>query len=197
MILKIINQKYFFSLFQICNDQHLKTEQQLLKDKIKLQEVLHLNQKENLEATQNINLRQAEKAEIARMEFEEMVLEMERKYSFRYAQLIENFSTRLKNEISQTEENKNIQIREMKKEHDRNCADIKNYYNDITLNNIGMIGILKDEIKEKQIKFEKTEHQLNQLQIENKNLIGPLKKSQNSSFGTSKIDRITRKGQSN
>ena len=46
---------------------------------------------------------------------------------------------RLKSEVSETEERKNAQIEQMKRKHEKAFNDIKNYYNDITLNNLAMI----------------------------------------------------------
>ena len=45
----------------------------------------------------------------------------------------------------------------MKRKHDRAFTEIKNYYNDITLNNLAMISTLKDEIKTKEEKLERNE----------------------------------------
>ena len=47
--------------------------------------------------------------------------------------------SRLKSEVSETEERKNAQIEQMKRKHEKAFNDIKNYYNDITLNNLAMI----------------------------------------------------------
>ena len=56
-----------------------------------------------------------------------------------------------------TEERKNKQIDDMKRKHDRAFTEIKNYYNDITLNNLAMISTLKEEIKSKEEKLERNE----------------------------------------
>ena len=48
------------------------------------------------------------------------------------------------------EERKNKQIDEMRRKHERAFNEIKNYYNDITLNNLAMISTLKEEIKSKE-----------------------------------------------
>ena len=45
----------------------------------------------------------------------------------------------------------------MKRKHDRAFTEIKNYYNDITLNNLAMISTLKEEIKAKEEKLERNE----------------------------------------
>lgn len=46
-------------------------------------------------------------------------------------------------EIAEIEERKNTQITELTKHHDRVFNEMRNYYNDITLNNLALISSLK------------------------------------------------------
>lgn len=46
-------------------------------------------------------------------------------------------------ETSEIEERKNTQIAELTKHHERAFNEMKNYYNDITLNNLALISSLK------------------------------------------------------
>lgn len=46
-------------------------------------------------------------------------------------------------EIAEVEERKNNQITELKKHNDKAFNEMKNYYNDITLNNLALISSLK------------------------------------------------------
>ena len=62
------------------------------------------------------------------------------------------FKIRLKTEVSETEERKNRQIDSVKRKNEKALTDMKNYYNDITLNNLAMISTLKEEIKTKEEK---------------------------------------------
>ena len=43
----------------------------------------------------------------------------------------------------QVEERKNAQINTLMRNHEKAFSDIKNYYNDITLNNLALINTLK------------------------------------------------------
>jgi hypothetical protein len=72
---------------------------------------------------------------------------------------------RLKSEVSETEERKNAQIEEMRKKNEKAFTEIKNYYNDITLNNLAMISTLKEEIKSKDEKLERNEQLLATVQV--------------------------------
>ena len=58
------------------------------------------------------------------------------------------------------EERKNDQIDHIKRSHEKAFNEIKNYYNDITLNNLAMIATLKEEIKERDVKIERSEKQV-------------------------------------
>lgn len=46
-------------------------------------------------------------------------------------------------EISEVEERKNNHITFLKRHHDKAFNEMKNYYNDITLNNLALISSLK------------------------------------------------------
>jgi hypothetical protein len=46
-------------------------------------------------------------------------------------------------ELTENEERKNKHIAELMKNHEKAFSDIKNYYNNITLNNLSLINSLK------------------------------------------------------
>ena len=66
--------------------------------------------------------------------------------------------------MSDTEERKNSQIDSIRKKNERSLTDMKNYYNDITLNNLAMISTLKEEIKTKEDRLERNEQLLSSVQ---------------------------------
>ena len=70
----------------------------------------------------------------------------------------------MKSEVSDTEERKNVQIDSIRKKNERALTDMKNYYNDITLNNLAMISTLKEEIKTKEDRLERNEQLLSSVQ---------------------------------
>lgn len=57
--------------------------------------------------------------------------------------LRDELDLRRKTEIHEIEERKNSQINTLMKNHERAFSEIKNYYNDITLNNLALINTLK------------------------------------------------------
>ena len=69
--------------------------------------------------------------------------EIESKYERKMRMLRDELELRRKTEIHEVEERKNSQINTLMKNHEKAFSDIKNYYNDITLNNLALINSLK------------------------------------------------------
>ena len=63
-------------------------------------------------------------------------------------------------------------------EHHKAFSDIKNYYNDITHNNLDLIKSLKEEVKDLESEERKDQIRLHEKMTENKKLAAPLKKMQ-------------------
>lgn len=69
--------------------------------------------------------------------------EIEAKYDKKMKMLRDELDLRRKTEIHEVEERKNGQISTLMQRHEEAFTDIKNYYNDITLNNLALINSLK------------------------------------------------------
>ena len=78
-----------------------------------------------------------------RDDFERLAKEIEQKYERKMRALRDELDLRRKTEIHEIEERKNSQINTLMKNHEKAFSDIKNYYNDITLNNLALINTLK------------------------------------------------------
>ena len=78
-----------------------------------------------------------------RNSFERQAKEIETKYEKKMRSLRDELDLRRKTEIHEIEERKNGQINTLMKNHEKAFSDIKNYYNDITLNNLALINTLK------------------------------------------------------
>jgi chromosome segregation ATPase len=81
---------------------------------------------------------------------------------------------RRKTEIHEIEERKNQQINDLLRNHEKAFSDIKNYYNDITLNNLNLINTLKSEIEKKKQEEERLEKRVAELESENRKMREPL-----------------------
>ena len=83
-----------------------------------------------------------------RSAFERQATELEAKYDLKMRALREELDLRRKTEIHEVEERKNVQINALMRDHEKAFSDIKNYYNDITLNNLALINTLKVSLAE-------------------------------------------------
>jgi growth arrest-specific protein 8 len=128
---------------QLEQEEHLSREQQLKKDK----RVLKLELKEFELSHEDIinNLKQKHDQEITNMrnDFERQAKELHAKYERKMKVIRDDLDLKRKNEIHEIEERKNGQINALMKNHDKAFTEIKNYYNDITLNNLALINSLK------------------------------------------------------
>ncbi len=88
--------------------------------------------------------------------------------------LRDDLELKRKNEIHEIEERKNGQINTLMKNHEKAFTEIKNYYNDITLNNLALINALKEQVEEIKKKEERNEKIMTEVMNENKKMTEPL-----------------------
>ncbi|XP_033898018.1 dynein regulatory complex subunit 4-like isoform X1 [Acipenser ruthenus] len=131
---------------------------------------------ENL--VKNLKLKHDEEITKLRNDFERQVREIEAKYEKKMRVLRDELDLKRKTEIHEIEERKNSQINTLMKNHEKAFSDIKNYYNDITLNNLALINSLKEQVEEMKRKEERLEKEMAEVQLQNKRLTEPLQKAQ-------------------
>jgi len=83
-----------------------------------------------------------------------------------------------KTDIHEIEERKNTHIQALMKNHEKSFAQVKTYYNEITMNNIALIHNLKKEIEQIKKKEELQDVQIQDLTAENRKLVEPLTRAQ-------------------
>lgn len=106
--------------------------------------------------------------------FELRAKELHSKYDKKTKIIRDDLELKRKNEIHEIEERKNGQINSLMKNHDKVFTEIKNYYNDITLNNLALINSLKEQVEDMKKKEERNEKQMTEITAENKRLSEPL-----------------------
>ncbi|CAL8108016.1 unnamed protein product [Calicophoron daubneyi] len=114
---------------------------------------------------------------LLREDFQKQLEEQKDLHQKKTKELREELDLQRKNEVHETEERKNSQINTLMRNHEKSFADIKNYYNDITLNNLALINTLKEQIEETKKREERLEKQAAELTAENKRLTEPLNKA--------------------
>jgi growth arrest-specific protein 8 len=85
---------------------------------------------------------------------------------------------RRKDEIKAIEDKKHVMIEILMADHVKEFADIKNYSTDVTRNNLDLIKVLKEEVKEFEADERNDQKRLREKMAENKKLTAPLKKMQ-------------------
>ncbi|XP_072135862.1 dynein regulatory complex subunit 4 [Mobula birostris] len=152
-------------------ERHLVNDMRNLKLELKEQELSNENMVKTLKLKND--------EEITRLwsDFEKQTEDIEAKYQKKMDMLREEMELKRKTEIHEIEERKNSQINALMKNHEKAFSDIKNYYNDITLNNLALINSLKEQVEEMKAKEERMENEMADLRIQNKHLTEPLQKA--------------------
>jgi hypothetical protein len=135
---------------QVDREQSTVREAQLKKDKRGLKLELKEFELSNEDIIKNLKQKNDEEITIMRSDFERQAKELHQKYDKKMRLIREELELKRKNEIHEIEERKNGQINALMKNHDKAFTEIKNYYNDITLNNLALINSLKVCLRELQ-----------------------------------------------
>ncbi|KAK9712535.1 Growth-arrest specific micro-tubule binding [Popillia japonica] len=162
---------------KLAQDDHTEQERELLRDKRELKSKIREDELSNQDQIKALKLQFSEEIHKAREEFVKEANEMENKYEKRFNNLKQELGIKHKMEMSEVEERKNTQINELTKSHELAFNEMKNYYNDITLNNLALISSLKDQMEILRKQNERMSKQVADLTLENKRLAEPLKQA--------------------
>ncbi|PSN52192.1 Growth arrest-specific protein 8 [Blattella germanica] len=128
---------------KMAQDDYNEQEMELLKDKRELKSQLKEQEVTHQDEVRTIQMNHSEEISKLRETFEVEAREIEAKFEKRLAVQRAELSLRHRMELTEVEERKNNQIAELRSNHEKAFAEIKNYYNDITLNNLALINSLK------------------------------------------------------
>jgi len=109
-----------------------------------------------------------------RESFHKEAMELELEYELKLKSLRDELELRRKVELHELEERKSLHINTLIENHQHAFAEIKNYYNAITADNLSLIRNLKEEIVEMKKKDTENEKVMSRISQENKNLVEPL-----------------------
>lgn len=162
---------------KVTQEEFDKQEKVLLEDKKKLKEKLIEQQQQQQEEVRVIRLEVSETLSKARSELETVAKEVEQRCSNRVDELREQLLLQHATELAEVEERKNKHIADLVRSHDAAFLDMKNYYNDVTLNNLALISSLKEQMEEMKRREERMEKALKEVQKENRCLTEPMKRA--------------------
>lgn len=128
---------------QLDREQSALKESQLKKDKRSLKLELKEFELSHEDIIKNLKQKNDQEITVLRADFERQAKELHAKYEKKMRIIREELELKRKNEIHEIEERKNGQINALMKNHDKAFTEIKNYFNDITLNNLALINSLK------------------------------------------------------
>lgn len=163
---------------KVNQETHDDAERELRHDKRNLKVTLKEEELAHEDVIRNLKKNNDSFITKLRDDFQRQAKEIEDKYETKLKNLREELDMRRKTEIHEIEERKNQQINTLMRNHEKAFTDIKNYYNDITLNNLSLINTLKSEIEDVKKQRERLEKINNEVQAENKKLVEPLQRAQ-------------------
>eukprot|EP00753_Platysulcus_tardus_P011013 PLAT322.1.p1 GENE.PLAT322.1~~PLAT322.1.p1 ORF type:complete len:481 (+),score=293.37 PLAT322.1:69-1511(+) len=150
-------------------EAELKTDRRVLKLEHKEMELSHEDYLKSLKQEQDRAIT------LLRQEFERKAKEMQQKYEKKMRSVREELEARRRDDIARIEERKNRRIAELMKAHEKAFGEIKNYYNDITHNNLDRIKSLKEDVALMKKKEAADEKRMIEIAQENKKMSEPLK----------------------
>ncbi|XP_055912077.1 dynein regulatory complex subunit 4 [Eupeodes corollae] len=162
---------------KLAQEEHVRQEQELLDDKRELKNLLR--EKDETTDLQLQQLKMKNNEEICQVteRFEAEARDMVRLHQEKMQQLRHDMEIKYHMEMFEVEERKDTQIQKLNEAHDAAFNDMKNYYNDITLNNLSLISSLKEEMEELRKQSERSERLYSETLSENKKLVEPLSKA--------------------
>jgi growth arrest-specific protein 8 len=110
-----------------------------------------------------------------REEFNHNIELLEGKYQDKLVALKRDLELRRKVEVHEIEERKNLHINDLMRNHEAAFGQIKDYYNDITHDNLTLIKKLQNEVKDMKQKRLTNQKLMADIAQENKQLLEPLK----------------------
>ncbi|ORZ38991.1 growth-arrest-specific micro-tubule binding-domain-containing protein [Catenaria anguillulae PL171] len=157
--------------------EHDEQQSVLRKDKRALKLELKELELSHEDVVRNLKSKHDAEINALRVDFERRAKELQTKYDKKMKSIRDDLELRRKNEIHEIEERKNGQINALMKNHEKAFSEIKNYYNDITLNNLALINSLKEQVEEMKKKEERNEKLMADIVAENKRLSEPLQQA--------------------
>jgi len=153
------------------SESFLKQDQRSLKVQVKETELTHDDFITSLKQDQDLRISEL------RQIFELKTKDLQNKHEKKSRILREQLEAQRKTDIQRIERRKDSHTEELMKSHEKSFAEIKNYYNDITHNNLDLIKTLKEEVAEMKKKESADEKLMHEIAQENKRMSEPLRQA--------------------
>uniref|UniRef100_UPI00358FDB3C dynein regulatory complex subunit 4 isoform X1 n=2 Tax=Myxine glutinosa TaxID=7769 RepID=UPI00358FDB3C len=163
---------------KVVEEKHRENEVQLRKNLNRRKLQLKEQEISSSDVVKNVKMKHMETMSHLRDDFNRQVSELELKYKRKMHQLQEEFELRRKTDLHELEESKNRQINSLVKCHEKSFSDMKNYYNDITVNNLSVINTLKEQCQKSKKHEERMEREILELHVKKRQAVETLQKAQ-------------------
>uniref|UniRef100_A0A1A9W1X5 Dynein regulatory complex subunit 4 n=1 Tax=Glossina brevipalpis TaxID=37001 RepID=A0A1A9W1X5_9MUSC len=163
---------------KVAQEHHVTQQLELLKDKRELRRILRESEETHILQMQELKMENVQKLHELRAIFERGVKDMERLHEEKMLSLKFDLELVYRMQMFEVEERKNAQIQKLIDNHDTAFNDMKNYYNDITLNNLSLISSLKQQMEVLRKQTERSERLAADMIQENRKLKEPLEQAQ-------------------
>lgn len=145
---------------KLAQEDHAMQERELFDDKRELKKLNREKDEFNELQIQQIKMKHSEHLSMERQKFQDEIKEMAALHERRLQEYMETSEIRHRMEMSEVEERKNNQIRQLIDAHEKAFGEMKSYYNDITINNLALISSIKEQMEEMRRQSERTEKQM-------------------------------------
>lgn len=158
-------------------EEHRDSEGGYKKDRRHLLKETKQQELENKEQEDRMKLNTLKQLTVLNQQYERQMKEMQAKYEKKIKNLREEMETKRKMEIDDIEKRKKDYVQELMQQHDRAFQEIRDYYNDITSNNLENIKSLKETVNQMKKSEAYQEKVMFEIAQENKRLTEPLTKA--------------------
>lgn len=150
---------------KLAQEDHAIQERELFNDKRELKKLCREKDELNELSIQQIKMKHSEVLSKAREKFQCESKEMASLHQQRLQEYMENSEIRHRMEMSEVEERKNNQIRQLIDAHEKAFGEMKSYYNDITVNNLLLISSIKEQMEEMRRQSERNEKEIADVKV--------------------------------
>ncbi|XP_073828629.1 growth arrest specific protein 8 [Musca autumnalis] len=163
---------------KMAQEDHETQEMQLLSDLRELKRLRREDQEMHELQIQELKMKHIEEITELRNKFEKETKDLTLLHEEKMHDLKNEIELIYRMQMFEVEERKNLQIQKLIENHDMAFNDMKNYYNDITLNNLGLISSLKEQMETLKKQAERSDRMANDMANENRKLKEPLEQAQ-------------------
>lgn len=159
------------------HDDHVNTEKKLRKEKEQLKEEYKEIDSANIQHVIDTDRMLDQNLNEVKQHLDIQKEGLIQKYDHKLEKLKEELELRLKVEIHEIEERKNQHINDLMQNHEHAFREMKEYYNDITRENLELIRLHREKLQDINSTIDGNQKAVDEIRIQNENLKKPLAKA--------------------